>query len=353
MAHIQKRRQKRPDGSRAPVTWRARYVGPDGMERSKTLQTRTAAEKWVAAQTTAIGTGDWVDPARGRITVTEWTDRWLKSVAPTLKPYTVASYRSLLRSRVKTKFGKRRIATLVPHDVQLWVGEMHAEGLSASRIRQAVLVLSQALDAAIRDGRIARNATNGVKLPRLQRLEAAYLEPGQVDRIAGAMPEGYDLLVRVLGTVGLRFGEAAALERRHVDLLRRRLKIEQSLAEVGGVLKLGPTKTHAVRSVPLPRSLATLLDAHLRANVAPESTARVFTGLKGGALRYGAFYSRVWRPTLKRLQLPHQGLHVLRHSAVAAMISAGATPKAIQTVMGHPVSRVHLDRVRAPFQRRP
>src|ERR1700674_5818216 len=101
MAHIERRQQKRADGSRAPVKWRARHVDPDGNEHSKTFSSRTAAENWVAAQTTAIGTGDWVDPARGRITVKEWTESWLASVAPTLKPYTVASYRSLLTSRVQ------------------------------------------------------------------------------------------------------------------------------------------------------------------------------------------------------------------------------------------------------------
>ncbi len=38
---------------------------------------------------------------------------------------------------------------------------------------------------------------------------------------------------------------------------------------------------------------------------------------------------------MKTLQLDHVGIHVLRHSAVAAMISAGATAKAVQMVMGH------------------
>jgi integrase len=219
--------------------------------------------------------------------------------------------------------------------VQLWVGEMQEEGLSPSRIRQAVIVLSQALDAAMRDGRVARNATKGVKLPRLQRVEAAYLDPGQVEAIARVMPDGYDVLVRVLGTVGLRFGEAAALQRRHVDLLRRRLRVEQSLAEVGGVLRLGPTKTHAVRTVPLPASLAKALEEHLQKNVPVHADAWVFHGPKGGALRHSAFYGRVWTPTLRRLGVDHVGIHVLRHSAVAAMISAGASPKAVQQVMGH------------------
>ena len=335
MAHIEKRQQKRPDGTRGPLRWRARYTDPQGNERSKTHVRKSDAEKWLAAQTTAMGTADWVDPARGRVAIERWTNDWLSSVAPSLKPYTVASYESLLRSRVNPTFGKRLISTLAPSDVQAWVNEMRAEGLSPSRIRQAVIVLSQALDAAIRDGRIARNVTKGIKLPRMQRVEAPYLEPGQVERIANAMPDEYKLLVRVLGTLGLRFGEAAGLQRRHVDLLRRRLRIEQSLAEVAGALKLGPTKTHAVRSVPLPPSLASALEAHLNDNVPAQADAWVFQGRQGGALRHSAFWGRVWKPTLKSLDMKHVGIHVLRHSAVAAMISAGATPKAVQTVMGH------------------
>jgi integrase len=42
-----------------------------------------------------------------------------------------------------------------------------------------------------------------------------------------------------------------------------------------------------------------------------------------------------WRPALRRVGLPVVGLHVLRHSAAAALISAGASPKAVQTVLGH------------------
>ena len=38
---------------------------------------------------------------------------------------------------------------------------------------------------------------------------------------------------------------------------------------------------------------------------------------------------------LDRLGLPAVGVHVLRHSAAARMIAAGASPKAVQTVLGH------------------
>jgi integrase len=61
----------------------------------------------------------------------------------------------------------------------------------------------------------------------------------------------------------------------------------------------------------------------------------VFTGPKGGALRYRYFYMRLWRPMLAELELPTVGVHVLRHSAAARIISVGGSHKTLQTVLGH------------------
>ncbi len=40
-------------------------------------------------------------------------------------------------------------------------------------------------------------------------------------------------------------------------------------------------------------------------------------------------------PLLSQAGLQHTGLHALRHSAAARMISAGWSPKAVQQVLGH------------------
>jgi integrase len=269
------------------------------------------------------------------VTLSTWSAEWLEAVRPSLKPKTVASYESLLRSRIVPKLGGRQLASLVPSDIQRWIGAMHGDGISASRMRQAVVILRQLLDAAVRDGMVARNATRGVKLPKIEQREATYLEPAVVERIASTMPEPYDLLTRVLGTVGLRWGESVALCRRHVDLLRRRLSVEQSLAEVSGRFVFGPTKSHAVRAVPLSPRLTSALGAHLEARTPSRPDALVFTGPKGGPLRYRYMYMKLWRPSLQMLGLPAVGVHVLRHSAAAGLIQAGASPKAVQSIMGH------------------
>jgi integrase len=314
--------------------WIARYLSPDGRERSKSFRRKLDADRYLAAVEAGKLRGEWVDPKLGLVTVAEAAHAWLNASRPTLKPKTAAGYESLLRSRIAPELGSYRVGALRPSDVQDWIARMQASGLSSSRIRHAHVVLHQVLERAVRDGRVARNAADGARLPRIQRREAAYLEPATVEAIACEMRPPYDLLVRILGQLGPRFGEAAALRRRSVDLLRRRLVIAESLAEVNGRLIFGPTKTHAVRRVPLTATLAVALTDRLE-NIPRDPEALVFTSPQGAPLRLSLFRSREWLPALERTGLPTTGLHVLRHSAAAAMIHAGASPKTVQTVLGH------------------
>lgn len=348
MAHVQRRcanfkcRRSVPPGVRIcpacgsrDTDWVARGRGPDGKERSRYFSARIDAERYLAGKESSKLRGEWVDPALGQITLNEWSSHWLEIARPALKPKTVRSYESLLASRVVPTLGAYPIASIAPSDVQAWVNEMMSEGLSASRIRQAHVVLSQVLTSAVRDSRIGRNPAIGVRLPRLERREAGFFEPDVVERIAAAMPEPYDLFIRLLGTLGPRYGEAAALRRRSVNLLARRLSVEESMAEVSGRVIFGPTKTHAARKLPLPPSLVAALERHLAERVAPDRDALVFTSRKSGPLRHRNFHRRIWVPTLERLRLPPLGLHVLRHSAAAALIHSGAPPKTVQQILGH------------------
>jgi integrase len=272
--------------------------------------------------------GTWVPPDLRRVTVAEWSERWLSGARATLKPKTVASYESLLRSRILPTFGDRELRSVRPSDVGDWIGGMIEDGLSASRIRQAHVVLRVMLDVAVRDGLIVRNPATKAKLPRIEHTEAAYFEPHVVDSISEAVGEPYGVLVAILGTCGLRWGEAAALRGRHVDRLRRRLIVEESLAEISGRLVFGNTKSHARRRVPVPAFLLARIPG-----TPPDEL--VFTSPDGRPLRYRNFLKRVWHPTLETLGLPRVGVHVLRHSAAARIVAAGGSAKTLQTVLGH------------------
>ena len=147
--------------------------------------------------------------------------------------------------------------------------------------------------------RIARNVARGAALPEIRHKEAHFFERHDVDRIIEGVPAEYRGFIAVQGVLGLRFGEAAALRRRSVDLLHRRLEVAESLAEIGGNLTFGPTKTHAARKVPLPPSLLASLSEHVEERTGGSPDALLFTSARGFPIRYSRFRPTIWVPTLR------------------------------------------------------
>jgi hypothetical protein len=79
-------------------------------------------------------------PSDGLKTVARVVGRWYSVHSPTLKPKTAHSYANLITSRILPALGSARLNKLRFSDVQGWVSEISAEGLSPSRIRQAHVV---------------------------------------------------------------------------------------------------------------------------------------------------------------------------------------------------------------------
>jgi integrase len=319
--------------------WLARYRDATGKEHAKQFVRKADGDKWLASLTTALARGEWVDPSLSKITVEAWSAYWLKGQAH-LKPSTRATYESLLRHHVIPAWGNVRLNAVSHADVAAWVARLHADGLSASRTRQAHRVLSLMLTLAVRDGRLARNTAEGVDLPRLPHDQRRYLDHIQVARLAGAAGP-YRTLVLTLAYCGLRFGEAAALRVCNVDLMRCRLRIVESVTEVNGRLEFGATKTHAARSVPLPPSLRDALMVQL-AGKAPGDF--VFTSPEGGTLRVTAFRQRQFDKAVREAGLDGLTPHELRHTAASLAIAAGANVKAVQAMLGHTSATTTLDR---------
>jgi integrase len=262
-----------------------------------------------------------------------------------LKPKTRAGYDSLLRSHVLPEFGQVPLGRIEPLQVRQWIAALQERGLSASRIRQAYQVLSAALKAAVESGYLPRTPCVGVALPRPPHREMHFLSAAEVTTLATAVPDPYGTLVHLLAYGGVRWGEAAALRRGRCELLRSRIQIAESLAEVGGRLHFGPTKTYQRRTIVVPGFVSDMLVEHLARDVDPDPQALVFTGSSGGPLRHSNFRRRIWLPALEAARLAEKvRIHDLRHTCAALLIAAGAHPKAIQAHLGHSSIVVTMDR---------
>ena len=79
------------------MTWLARWRDPAGRARKKSFPRKVDAERYLTSVSADMLGGTYVDPARGRMTVGAFAEPWMAGRAH-LKPTTIASYESLLRS---------------------------------------------------------------------------------------------------------------------------------------------------------------------------------------------------------------------------------------------------------------
>jgi len=319
--------------------YRPHFRDPSGREVTKAFDRKIDAQRWLDEQTVALVHGSYVHPERSRLTVGQWAETWLAGRAH-LKPKTLASYRSLLSTRVLPTWQRVPLSKVAHSDVVAWVAAMRVEGLSASRTRQAYHVLTSMLDAAVRDGRLARNPAAGVDLPRLPTTDRRYLTHAQLAVLAEHCGP-HRLLVLVLGYTGLRWGEAAALRVRRVDLPRGRIEVAESVTDVNGRMVFGPPKSHARRRVPVPRFLQDDLADQLT-GLGPDDL--VFPSQVGTPLRVQNFRRSQFDRAAAAGGLEGLVPHELRHTAASLAIASGASIKGVQSMLGHASAAMTLDR---------
>jgi len=333
MASIEKRIR---DGR---ATWVARWRDLDNRQCKRSFMRKTDAERHLTTVSASLLSGTYVDASTGRVTVAEWSTRWLDAQVA-LKPSTRAGYAGVLRRYVLPKWASHQLAQVQPAAIAAWVAELSTQGLAPSTIRHAHRVLSMILSLAVRDGRLVRNVADRVPLPRARRAEARFLSHEEVGTLADAAPLPYDVMIRLMAFTGLRFGEVAGLRIGRVDLLRRRLDVLEAISEVEGQLVSGEPKTHQRRTVVFPRSLVEPLSIVVAGRGADEL---VFPAKNGQALRNTNFRRRVFDPAVKAAGLAKLTPHDLRDTAASLAVSAGANVKAVQRMLGHASAAMTLD----------
>ncbi|HPM51336.1 MAG TPA: site-specific integrase, partial [Rhodoglobus sp.] len=189
----------------------------------------------------------------------EWAEDWLATQVQ-LKASTRNGYESIVRSAIIPKWGDTPLSGLTHAGIQQWLAEVSGRA-APSTTRSYHRVLSIMLKYAVRDGRLSRNPADGVKLPRVVQRKHGYLSHAQVHQLADLCGAEGDIVL-FLAYTGLRWGEMAALRVMDLDMLRRRVSVEQAVTEVGRELVYGTPKNHSRRSVPFPSFLTEMLAAH-------------------------------------------------------------------------------------------
>uniref|UniRef100_UPI00403382B3 tyrosine-type recombinase/integrase n=1 Tax=Glutamicibacter sp. AOP38-B1-38 TaxID=3457680 RepID=UPI00403382B3 len=336
--------------TKAGIRYLVQYRKPDRTQTKKRgFKTKRDAELFKATVEVSKARGEYIDPKLANVTVAELGPSWVERKQH-LKPSSFRPTETAWRLHVQPVWGKRVISGIPHTEVQAWVTKLSVgddkakppvKPKSATTVIRAYGVLAGILDDAVKDRRMLANPARGVNLPRKKKKAHVYLSHDDVSKLADN--SRYPLLVRVLAYCGLRWGEAVALRIKDVDLIKRRLRVDQNAVRVDGKIFVGTPKGHERRSVPYPAFLSAAIlkackDKHPDDLLFPDGNGYYMRPPHTGRNRVSWLDAAVNAARVSRVT-PHD----LRHTFASFAVSAGANVKVLQKMMGHASAAMTLD----------
>ena len=204
-------------------------------------------------------------------------------------------------------------------------------GLAASSIKLIVVALKIFFRSLTAKGHIARDPTETLTLPRIERYLPETLNEMQVEQLIDSINTTQPLglrdraVIELLYASGLRISELANARLENFNSDERILRVTG--------------KGNKMRLVPVGRRACDALAAYLSTErpklVKPRSSSEIFLSQRGTKLTT----VRLWQIVKERAR--HSGLeaniypHLLRHSFATHLLGNGADLRIIQEMLGH------------------
>lgn len=316
--------------------WLLRWIDHNGEEKTASYTRKIDATQHEKTITAQFHNGDYIDPHNSRTTLGTVYEQWATIMKPTIKPSTHADRESNWNKHVAPDWSGREIGAIRKADIQQWVAEKYDSGTGPSTLETSLQNLRGALNHAVDSGLLKASPATGIRLPRATPRAQHILTVPQVEQLARTV-DYLPAIVRFLAYTGLRFGEASALTVRDIDPVSHRITVNKAYSDVQGRLVLGETKNYETRTLRYP----TALDADLGPLLTDRPDGElVFRSLELKPLRHSNYGRRSFRPAVKAIrhsdpEFPDLTLHDLRHTAASLAIASGATPPAVQRMLGH------------------
>jgi integrase len=358
------RTKKRANGEgtvyqRADGLWVAQMVvRSTGKRRSFYGRTqKDVLQKLKAAQAEETS-GTYIEPSK--ITVAEWLDTWLKTYKKhDLRQTTWDCYEMLVRRYIVPAIGSVRLQQLQPQMLQQLYNDVLAKGKSRRTAALIHTVIHAALDQAVQNQVVQRNAAEAAHPPRQEKQERRCLSSEETMRLIEAAKGErlYAAIVLALST-GLRRGELLALKWEDVDFENKLLYVRRNLVTIRN--QEGRTKTRNVeqspktktsnRILPLSDELIDLLKEHQRKQEEDKTTfgegyqdnGFVFCTTKGTPIsprNFSRFVARI----AEKAGLKGVSPHTLRHTFATRLAELGVYPTVVQKLLGHATVDVSME----------
>ncbi|MFE0089502.1 MULTISPECIES: site-specific integrase [Streptomyces] len=346
------------------LRYRARYVGPDGTEKSKSFPDRhkRLAEQWLTEIASDMSRGRYIDPRAARITFKSYAEKWLKTHG--IDPASQVVVEQRLRLHAFRLIGSRPLDSFRPEHIRGLVSALESDpAVSGGYAKNIYGDVRAVLSAAVDDGLLPRNpcSAKSVRPPAAEQRRVVPWLPAQVQAVRAALPQRYRPMADVGAGCGLRQGEIVGLAEDALDFDGGIIRVVRQVKLIRGKAVFAPPKCNKERDVPLPPSVAEALRAHMdafkpveitlpwRKPDGPKVSARLlFTNTASGLVWRSNFNIQEWKPALAEAGLiaeagddgkypsaREHGMHALRHFYASVLLDAGESIKAVSEYLGH------------------
>ncbi len=344
----------RYDGKRGTV-WRIKYVDADGHQVMETLGskrdgwTETKAERALGARLAEVERG--MRKPRKR-TFGDLLDEFVAVSLPArgLKKSTLIDYKATIRNHLRPEFGDDDLQALsrAPERFDRYVVKKLADGLSAKTVRNQLALLGLIFKMGRRWHWVTENPLELVYKPPLSDSETETLTKDEITALLRAYRElearaegdnrywyaAARRMVTVALSTGLRRGELLGLRWQDVELLERRLQVEQAFVRNEITT---PKSKAGRRMVPLGDVAAAALEEQFARSLHCAPVSIVFCH---PALGKPLDSSKLTTYARKALDLAgveksFYPWHGLRHTSLTETAAAGLPPMFVQAKAGH------------------
>lgn len=286
--------------------------------------------------------GVFVSPSK--ITVQEHFEEWWAIKRTKVKPTTAENYRFILDRYILPKLGTQLLKDLTPARIEKVLIEL-IQNLSESTVRLVAITLTQGLDRAVKERRLAFNPAKGLERPKGKKKKVTPYTSSELKKLLEEL-ESHRLFAffRLLAYTGGRRGEILALRWSDLDFEKRTLSISKNRTRIGKtVIEQDSTKGgDGARIVQLDSETMRLIKDHRRRQIEERMKAGslwqesnyIFTQENGLPLDPSTPY-QLFKKTAKRLGLRSESLHSIRHLHATELLNSGAGVHLVKDRLGH------------------
>ena len=275
--------------------------------------------------------------------LSSWMDTWLNTYLPNIEQTTREGYQEKIDNYIVPALGHLPLKAIKTDNIQKWILDLNNRGLSPKTIRNAYNNLNAALKKAVVLRMIPYNPCEGTVLPKLQKYQAQVYDAPTVQEALSAAEDLPTYLIILLGAgAGLRRGEMAALQWKHIDFAKSTISVVQSRVHTKKkVVQKAPKSEAGNRTIKVgPDILADLTEIKAAydnavTNKAGYKNMGYILCKENGEPFHPDSITQKWRRFLAKQKLPHIRVHDLRHTNATTLIAAGVSAKVVQHRLGH------------------